>query len=149
MSRVSSSDFVLRPATLADAETLLRWRNDPETRRASRETAPVTKREHLEWLAKSLESPTRKLRVVEQSGCSVGVVRADYVDGVHELSWTVAPEARGRGIGKRMVAEFVRELEGPIQSEVRKDNASSAKIAEFVGMQLVREAEGVLYYSRG
>ena len=147
--RVAKEDIILRPATLQDAEMLLRWRNDPETRRASRVTRPVSRNEHMKWLANSLQSPTRQLRIAEQDGVPVGVVRADYVDGINELSWTVAPDARGSGIGKQMVAGFVRELKGPIRSQIRKGNSSSTRIAESVGMRLAREAEGFLYYSRG
>ena len=37
-------------------------------------------------------------------GVPVGTVRADHSKGVYELSWTVAPAARGQGVAKEMVA---------------------------------------------
>jgi RimJ/RimL family protein N-acetyltransferase len=149
MSRGLEGALTFRSVTMDDAELLLQWRNDPETRRASRQTAPVTRHEHLEWLAKSLGSPPRTLRIVEKGGVPVGVVRADLVNGAHELSWTVAPAARGSGVGKWMVARFASEFPGPLRAEVRKDNPASMRIAEFVGMVIEKEEGDFLCYSRG
>jgi hypothetical protein len=44
----------LRDMLSSDSETVLRWRNDPETRRNSINTAEVTPDEHARWFAKVL-----------------------------------------------------------------------------------------------
>ncbi len=90
----------LRPATIQDADLLLEWRNDPETRSASHKTAVVQREEHISWLLKTLDNPSRRLLIAEENEVPVGTVRADFSDGVYELSWTVAPDARGYGVGK-------------------------------------------------
>jgi len=47
----------LRPVTMADAEDLLVWRNDPETRHASHNTDEILLDRHLAWLEASLNKP--------------------------------------------------------------------------------------------
>ena len=66
----------------------------------------------------------------------------------HELSWTVAPDARGRGVGKRMVALAASQILAPIRAEVKSDNISSVRIAEHAGMVFEREVNGILHFSR-
>ncbi|OQB75894.1 MAG: hypothetical protein BWX92_02310 [Deltaproteobacteria bacterium ADurb.Bin135] len=138
----------LRPATMKDADILLEWRNDPETRKASHNTAEVQRNDHISWLSRTLGNPDRRLYVAEENGDPVGTVRADFSDGVWELSWTVSPRARGRGVAKRMVAVLANEISDPIRAEVKTGNISSARIAEHAGMVFERETDGVLHYMR-
>jgi RimJ/RimL family protein N-acetyltransferase len=142
------ADIELRPATLRDADLLLEWRNDPATRAASYSNAAVASDEHLAWLRDALASAERRLYVAEENGAPVGTVRADLANGVWHLSWTVAPQARGRGVAKRMVALLASRIAGPIRAEVKAGNVASARIAEHAGMTLLREANGVLHYER-
>lgn len=142
------ADIALRLATLRDADLLLEWRNDPATRAASHSNAAVASDEHLAWLRDALATAERKLYVAEENGAPVGTVRADLANGVWHLSWTVAPQARGRGVAKRMVALLASRISGPIRAEVKAGNVASARIAEHAGMTLLRAANGVLHYER-
>ncbi len=99
-------------------------------------------------MTKTVNDANRRLFVAEENGVPVGTVRADLSDGVYELSWTVAPNARGRGVGKRMVALLASQISAPIRAEVKAGNSSSIRIAEYVGMQYDREDNGVLHYRR-
>jgi UDP-2,4-diacetamido-2,4,6-trideoxy-beta-L-altropyranose hydrolase len=130
----ASDSIALRPASLADAELLLAWRNDPQSRLASRSTAVVQPREHREWLSRILASGDHKLMIAESGGRPAGVVRADRIDRGWELSWTVAPEARGRGVGRRMLVTFVAALDGRLAAAIRKDNAASRRMAAAAGL---------------
>ncbi len=140
--------ITLRQASIQDADMLLDWRNDPETRRASHSTSDVVKEEHIAWLKKTLSNPNRRLLVAEEDDSPVGTVRADLSEGVWELSWTVAQNARGRGVAKRMVALLAQQISVPIRAEVKSGNIASARIAEHAGMEFNREVEGILHYSR-
>jgi RimJ/RimL family protein N-acetyltransferase len=140
--------IILRSATIQDADLLLEWRNDPETRKASHNTAKVQRDEHISWLSRTLNNPNRRLFVAEEDGVPVGTVRADLSEGVWELSWTVAPNARRRGVAKRMVALLAYQISDPIRAEVKAGNLASARIAEHAGMKFDREANGVLHYVR-
>jgi RimJ/RimL family protein N-acetyltransferase len=139
--------ITLRAATLQDAKLLLLWRNDPQTRLASHNTDEVSLAEHLAWLNQLLSNPARCLFIAELAGVPVGSVRADKdVDGVTELSWTVAASARGQGVGKRMLATALAELTGSVRAEVKVGNVASMKMAEAAGLMLIREEQGVLHY---
>ena len=140
--------YVLRPATQLDADLLLRWRNDSASRQASHNTAEISRDEHMSWLAKSLADPNRRVLVAEAGDAPVGCVRAERFDGAWKLSWTVAPEQRGRGIGKAMVTAAAKLLSGRVTAEIRHDNVASARIALHVGMHLTRQTGGILYFER-
>jgi RimJ/RimL family protein N-acetyltransferase len=94
----------LRPARAGDAPLLLAWRNDPDTRRWSFSDAVVAPDAHAAWLAARLRDPETLLLVAEEDGAPVGQVRLDREEGgVGVVSITVAPEARGRGLGLAML----------------------------------------------
>ena len=138
----------LRPATLEDAEILFEWRNDPQVRAASHNQAEISFEDHLAWLDGSLANPNRKLYIAEEDGISVGTIRSDWAENAYTLSWTVSPEARGKGVGKRMVLLLVKQIREPIRAEVKVGNLASMKISQGVGMQLDYIKNGVMYFSR-
>jgi RimJ/RimL family protein N-acetyltransferase len=141
----------LRPATAADAALLLAWRNDEATRLASHNTDPVRPGDHARWLDALLRSPARRLFIAEANGEPVGSVRADRDDdgACHELSWTVAPTARGRGFGVRMVRLLMAEVSGPVRAEVKPGNQASVRIAEAAGLAFEAERDGVFHFCAG
>lgn len=143
-----SKAISLRLATIQDADLLLSWRNDPETRKFSHSTGEVLRDEHLTWLTKTIDNPQRKLYVAEEVGIPVGSVRADFSEGVWEISWSTGPSARGRGVAKKMVALLAQQISEPIRAEVKVENIASARIAEHAGMTFEREVEGLAHYLR-
>src|SRR6185503_18123098 len=64
----------LRPAAMGDADRLLAWANDAATRAASFSTAPITRAEHLGWMARTLADPDH-LHFIAEDGEPVGQVR--------------------------------------------------------------------------
>ena len=140
--------LTLRPATAEDADRLMSWRNDPATRAASHNAAAVSTEQHRAWLASSLANPDRELFIALLDGKPVGTVRADRGEDAVELSWTVAPAARGRGLGGPMVRLLAERIAGPIRAEVRVGNPASSRIAIGAGMRLVGQQGDVLHYRR-
>lgn len=139
----------LRAATLQDAKTLLVWRNDPQTRVASHNTDEVRLEDHLAWLESSLKKPEqRRLWIAELDGKLVGTCRADKEDDGWELSWTVAPEARGQGVAHKMLLKLIETFQQPLTAQVKKDNMASMKVAERLGFVVEKEENGVLFYRR-
>lgn len=97
--RAVSPAVAVRPATLQDAEALWHWRNDSLTRAMSRHQGMVPFDDHLSWLRASVDRPDRHLLVGTAGGVEVGTVRWDLESGAEwEVSITLAPEARGRGV---------------------------------------------------
>ena len=138
----------LRPATARDAELLLEWRNDPDTVNSSHQTRKIQREEHRSWLSRIIDTADRHLLVAEEKGSPVGTVRADLSGGVYELSWTVSPDARGRGVGKCIVALTAAQILEPIRAKIKSDNIASVRIAEHAGMVFEREVNGVLHFTR-
>ena len=138
----------LRLATFDDADLLLKWRNDAKTRASSRNKQEISKKEHEKWLKASLADSNRELYIAEINSIPVGTVRSDYDGQFYELSWTIAPEQRGKGIGKEMVSLITKKINKPVRAEVKKNNTASKRIAEYVGMTLMYEEEGILHFQR-
>lgn len=129
----------LRPAALADAERLFFWRNDPETRQASRNTDPVSWDSHIAWLTSSLVNPNRQILIaINDDGIPCGTIR---IDG-DELSWTTAPEFRGQGIATEMV-KAVTVRPGCYTAFIKPENAASIRVAEKCGFTMTGEENGL------
>ncbi|WP_414936299.1 GNAT family N-acetyltransferase [Amycolatopsis sp. cmx-11-51] len=128
-----------RAATEADAGLLLDWRNDPRTRQASRSTGVIALDEHSAWLRGVLASTERALYVVEFDGVPVGTVRFDREEeGVWEVSITLAPESRGRGLSGSVLAAGERAFTAGhrarvVVAAVHQDNAASAALFDRAG----------------
>jgi len=136
-------ELVLRPAEMTDCQTLLDWRNDLETRRNSLTMEVVGLAEHREWLSRALVEPSRQLLIATLSGWDVGTVRIDGFERERELSWTVSPDFRGRGLGRKMVCEVVRQLGPPLRARVRVGNEASKRICRAAGFRYHSTIDGV------
>ncbi|MGZ4965951.1 MAG: GNAT family N-acetyltransferase [Limisphaerales bacterium] len=140
-------EIKLRKATLEDANLLLHWRNDPSARRQFGNSNEVTWDEHVQWLKLTLQEKIsdRILTIAEVAdGRAVGTVRGDLKEnGYYDLSYTVAPEWRGQGIGVAMATRFVSEyLSGKkVQCRVNEGNVASEKIAHALGFAPVSKTE--------
>lgn len=140
------AEITLRRATLEDGPTLLEWRNDKATREASHSSETVELKNHVAWLEQVLNNPNRALFVAEKLGVRVGTVRTDF-DGVEtELSWTVAPEARGTGVAKEMVRIAMTQVSSPFKAKVKKENKASLRVATGLGLTVEKEENGVVYF---
>jgi RimJ/RimL family protein N-acetyltransferase len=122
----------LRPAIASDAALLFRWRNDPTTRAMSKTSRPVEWDEHVAWLERRLGRETPDLYIAEVEAEAVGVVRIDGAD----LSYTVAPEHRGRGHATAMLT-LVRKRFGPLRAEIKPENLASIRAASRAGHAVV------------
>jgi RimJ/RimL family protein N-acetyltransferase len=125
--------LTFRLASAGDSDLLLAWRNDEQTRLASRTTANVTVAEHQAWLSQMLASGAHIMQIAELDRTPAGVVRAERTAEGWELSWTVAPVARGRGVGSRMLKAFVEDLNGRLSAVIRNDNVASERMAAAAG----------------
>jgi RimJ/RimL family protein N-acetyltransferase len=136
--------MILRPATKVDAQKLFDWRNDPLTRGNSLNSAPLSWKHHIQWLTASLTSPDRDLLIAECQGKAVGTIRLDYSDIDCQLSWTVAPEWRQRGIGRRMVEMAVRRARiATLKAEIKMDNEPSLRIVRALGFSECERGDGL------
>jgi RimJ/RimL family protein N-acetyltransferase len=124
---------------------LREWRNDPEVRAASRNTAEVGAAEHDAWLAAALADPEVRLLICELGGEPVGQVRFDRRgERRYEISVALAAEARGRGLSAPLIAlalERQRESlpDAEVEAHVRAENAPSLAAFRRAGFRPARE----------
>jgi RimJ/RimL family protein N-acetyltransferase len=142
----------LRPATLADAPFLYAIRNDPQTRAASRNSKELSYADHYHWFNLSLSNPTRRIFIAEfvtESGeMAIGSGRFDRVNGSEVLSWTIAPDQRGKGYGTALVAALADFDKGKLIAYIKEDNVASRRVAEAAGLLLSGEKDGICQYVR-
>jgi len=138
----------VRRADARDADLLRTWRNDPETIAASRESRPVEADEHARWLRATLDHPDRRLFIVHRDGVPLGTVRVDRRPGGQEVSWTVAPHARGMGVGKTMVKLIADALVGDVYADVKPGNEASAAVAVHAGLTRESSQDGLRRFTR-
>ena len=118
-------NMFLRAMLSSDSETVLRWRNDPETRRNSINTAEVSPDEHARWFARVLADQPRRNFMADIDGISIGVVRLDWSEDSEscDLSFMIAPEYRGRGYGFAIVEHAVQGMQNVrVCAEVKMSN---------------------------
>ena len=152
------SGLRVRRATQDDAVLLHTWRNDPAVRSLSRSSDPIDLATHAAWLERSLADPGRHLLVVETTGAEpvpVATTRYDLLaDGVPatartrwEVSITVAPEMRGRGLGSATLQAsdaWLRSAEPgttEIVAFVRPSNTGSRRLFERNGYRATPSPE--------
>src|ERR1051326_7133410 len=103
MGRHGVNGLCLRRATLADADLLLQWRNDPSVRATAFQTSPISLATHQLWFQARLDSPNSRIWLLENNGTPVGQVRYDCVGGKAEIAIAVSPSERGRGFGRMLL----------------------------------------------
>jgi RimJ/RimL family protein N-acetyltransferase len=114
----------MRPANIDDARILFEWRNDPLTRQMSKNSDLVEWEEHVAWLGRRLSLSEPHLYVAEDAGCAVGTIR---IDG-RSISYTTAPEIRGRGYATAMLKWAYMQF-GSLFAEIKPENIASIRAA--------------------
>ena len=137
-SAIERMPLTIRRVTAGDARLLFDWRNDPETRMQSGTTEAFEWGEHVAWLEKSLKNSRRILCIAENdAGTPIGTVRADLrEDGFTEISYTIAPNWRGKGLSKPTVLSFVKTfLQGKkLAAKIKKGHAPSESVARALSL---------------
>jgi RimJ/RimL family protein N-acetyltransferase len=150
---MTNASISLRPATLADAELLFHWANDPVVRANSFTTGRIPWPDHIDWLERKLSQPGGCAIVIGEDRASrpIGQVRFDIDAGRAVLSVIVDAEFRGRGIGPRLIALATRELLATriideIVAFTRPENEASQRALESAGFIAAgpREVRGQL-----
>jgi RimJ/RimL family protein N-acetyltransferase len=121
-----------RPATIDDAKRLLDWRNDDLTCAMSRSPDSVAWDQHVSWLNVRLARETPHLYIAECKGRPVGSFRID----ADEISYTVAPECRGKGYATAML-KLAHAAFGTKKAGIYRRNEPSIRAAERAGHQVV------------
>lgn len=130
-----------RAAGAGDEGLLLAWANDPVTRANSFHPEPIAREEHAAWFQRQIADGRPILLIVElyegDRWMPRGHVRVD-AEGV--VSLVVAPEARGRGLGRALLSAGIDEvLRGrtgrELRAFVKPDNVPSRRVFAATGFR--------------
>ncbi len=137
--------LVVRRAQLEDAMDVLCWRNDPHVRAISRQHETIDLADHMLWYSKALDDPKRLLFIGLLDGKRIGIVRFDNsLDLKWEVSINITCDARGLGIGQRLLKVALRRLYSVCSSafvlaEVNLNNEPSLKFFQVMGFKRVSD----------
>lgn len=130
-----------RDATFEDARLLFDWSNDPAVRQASFCRRPIEWDEHWKWLESRLGGDRAfVLWIAQQGGTPVGQVRYEIIQDRAIVSFSIAREHRGRGLGSGLLRTSgarlltLRPLER-IEALARPDNERSLRALMAAGYQ--------------
>jgi UDP-2,4-diacetamido-2,4,6-trideoxy-beta-L-altropyranose hydrolase len=142
----------LRPATLADRDAILQWRNDESTRRYSTNPLPIDPATHGRWYARVLDDPDCAMFIGQQGDEAVGVLRYERTGTVANVSIFLVPGRAGRGLGRRLLMlgrEWVRTHWPEVrllQAQIKLDNQAS--LQTFLGAGFVQDT-GIFHLQLG
>lgn len=141
-----------------DCALLYVWANDPETRRFSIRTEPISWHTHTAWFArKRSDLNCRHYLAINDEERPIGQIRFDVNEGAAEVSITIDRKQRGRGYAVLLIAQGVKTLFQDtafpalqtVVAFIKPDNLPSQRAFEragfrCLGLQTKRGAEFVL-----
>jgi RimJ/RimL family protein N-acetyltransferase len=134
----------LRRMALTDSELIYSWANDPVSRGQSFRSEAIAEEEHRKWFVSRLESPSTYYYLGELQEQPFGQIRFERQEEEAVIHFSIAPEFRGKGLGKILLREGIRlfslETRVPIRliAFVKNTNLPSLRIFQEEGF--VREA---------
>jgi RimJ/RimL family protein N-acetyltransferase len=138
------NQLTLRLANLNDSELLFLWRNDPQSKAASLSNSDIPWADHQAWFSRVLVDPNYRIYIITDADTTpVGMIRTQTMDSDStfdtEMSWIVAPDARGRGLGKLALQRAADLSRGRVLARIRPENIASQKMAAFAGFSASRD----------
>jgi RimJ/RimL family protein N-acetyltransferase len=134
---LKSVDIItLRSVEPLDVYDLFNWRNDEITRLNSHNLEPISFAQHNSWFEASIANAMRQIFIAVENNRSVGMIRVDSTNIPDQrlLSWMVAPESRGKGVGTRMLSQICLVFENlDLVAEIKSTNAASLAMVASCG----------------
>lgn len=130
------SAITLRHAIASDARCIFDWVNDPEVRRQSFSSDPITWENHLQWFEKKLQSQDTRFYILEKKGQPVGQIRFDIRGQEAVIGYLLDAAWRGKGLGRIVLKKGVQALlqnrpdVNLIAGSVKQSNPASCRAFE-------------------
>lgn len=146
-------EYRLRRAEERDMELLYQWANDAETRKNSFSQEAIPMQNHALWFRNKLRDKNCYFYILTDGEQDLGSIRLETEPGRETavISYSVAKEHRGKGLGKKLLALAERErIDGIcfLEGSVKKQNQSSIKCFLDNGYERAGEADGAVYFRK-
>lgn len=134
-------ELSLRTVHENDCRLLFEWADDPRARAASFHSAAISWEDHARWFSERLQDPDSVIYIGENvAGEPVGLVRFKIHGECAVLSVNVAPEFRGEGWGRELIAFSTYALVRAssvrrIDAFVKPGNHASVRLFEASGFR--------------
>ncbi|WP_232325857.1 GNAT family N-acetyltransferase [Spirosoma montaniterrae] len=135
-----------RIAQPADSQLYFDWANDPDTRRQSFNSAPISFDTHTAWFTRKLTDANALLLLFEnETGEPVGQVRFERGPNETVIGISVDAKHRGKGLASQLIERgctVCREQWGAvtIHAYIKPENRASARAFERAGFVFSHES---------
>ena len=138
---ITEADLRIRNLEADDINDLFDWRNNPDVRKNSFNTNPISWDEHNKWF----ETMNKDLNTTNYIACwegnKIGSIRFENKDIAIKVSVMLNPDFIGKGFGSKLIKvgteKFInkKKINKPIIAEIKKDNIASIKVFQKAGFK--------------
>jgi len=137
----TKSKIKLRKVNHTDISITYNWAANPDIRAYSFIKHAITKEEHVSWFANKLEDLNCFYYIAEIDDLKVGTIRFDIHGNEAIVSYLIAPEHQGKGLGQTLLIQGLQTMSlmsnklkiRKIVGYVIKSNIASVKAFERLG----------------
>ena len=138
---LTTERLTLRGIDETDAAPIVLWRGDPAVYRYFRSPRRITEEEHLQWYRDRYlpdENRCDWMCLRRSDGAKLGVCGLIHRGEAAEISYLLAPEARGQGYAGEAVTALLAYAAADWKivratAEIHRDNAPSLALAARLG----------------
>ena len=104
--------------------------------------------DHVIWMKKIIKEKKEEIYLVKNNNAIIGVLRAKKLRGYWYLSWVIKLNCRGRGYGKEMLKQFIRERYSKMFfAKIHKKNIFSIRMAKYSGLKRIKNLKNFSIFS--
>ena len=144
--------LIIRPVETRDEQLLLNWANDPIVRENAFNQSQISTEDHHVWFQGKLGNPDgSQIFIFEtKQQTPIGQVRFDKIKNNWEISYTLAPVARGRNLGSIMLGRAMQAIKPQLRGasligEVKRSNHASQKVFKKLGFTESHDGSHLVY----
>jgi len=117
------------------------WRNDPISRKFSKNTKIISFSTHEIWFNKIISSKKHKLYIFTAENEYVSVIRLDQINGkVYEININTNPEFRGFGLSGDALMHVINEnSDKVIKAFIHKSNSKSINLFKKLEFKMIND----------
>ena len=151
---LTTERLTLRGIDETDAAAIVLWRSDPAVYRYFLSPHGITEAEHLRWYRERYlpnEDRCDWMCLRQSDGARIGVFGLIRENGSAEVSYLLAPEARGHGYAQEAVLALLCYAKTEwgarnATAEIHRDNAPSLALAKRLGFsEAARRGDFIIF----